>query len=315
MKRRLTIIIFILLTLQTISAKGIGGYAGSFLRFGTTAYSMAMGGGFTAAIDPGFPGYHNPAAIAFMDKRSGSVLHHFLQLNRYLVSASMSTKLPPTAGLGIGIVNAGVEKIEGRNAAGHKTDESLSAEEYAIYISFANELVSGLSLGVNVKMFYQILPVDGTETVNGKGIGVDVGILYRQSKNFEMGLVVQDWNAAYAWNTGEVFEDKGSTYQDQFPLQVRAGFVYRPGFIDMIGDYTYFRMGEHVSAHRIRAGGEYRPIERVAVRAGINNFSPTVGMGLNYTLLERDDAYVDYAFILGRRGEGLTHVFTYVLTF
>jgi len=53
----------------------------------------------------------------------------------------------------------------------------------------------------------------------------------------------------------------------------------------------------------------------VAVRAGINNFSPTVGLGLNYTLLERDDAYVDYAFILGRRGEGLTHVFTYVLTF
>ena len=92
MKRRLTIIIFILLTLQTISAKGIGGYAGSFLRFGTTAYSMAMGGGFTAAIDPGFPGYHNPAAIAFMDKRSGSVLHHFLPLNRYLVSASISTK-------------------------------------------------------------------------------------------------------------------------------------------------------------------------------------------------------------------------------
>jgi len=152
-------------------------------------------------------------------------------------------------------------------------------------------------------------------TVNGKGIGVDAGLLYRQSKNFEMGLVVQDWNAAYAWNTGDVFEEKGSTYQDQFPLQVRAGFAYRPGFIDMIGDYTYFRMGEHVSAHRLRAGGEYRPIERVAVRAGINNFSPTVGLGLNYTLLQRDDAYVDYAFILGRRGEGLTHVFTYVLTF
>jgi len=40
-----------------------------------------------------------------------------------------------------------------------------------------------------------------------------------------------------------------------------------------------------------------------------------VGLGLNYTLLQRDDAYVDYAFIPGRRGEGMTHVFTYVLTF
>jgi hypothetical protein len=162
-------------------------------------------------------------------------------------------------------------------------------------------------------MFYQTLPMEGT--VSGKGTGVDAGILYRRSKNFEMGLVIQDWDAAYAWNTGDVFEEKGSTYEDRFPLQVRAGFVYRPGSIDVIGDYTYFRVGEHVSAHRLRAGGEYRPIERVAVRAGMNNFSPTVGLGLNYTLLQRDDAYVDYAFILGRRGEGLTHVFTYVLTF
>jgi hypothetical protein len=171
--------------------------------------------------------------------------------------------LPPTAGLGIGIVNAGVEKIEGRDASGHPTG-TLSAEEYALYISFANELVPGLSLGVNVKMFYQILPVDGTETVNGKGIGVDAGILYRQSKNFEMGLVLQDWNAAYAWNTGEVFEDKGSTYQDPFPLQVRAGFVYRPGFFDMIGDYTYFRMGEHVSEVSIITNHvkESRPVDK-----------------------------------------------------
>ena len=273
---------------------------------------MAMGGGFTAAIDPGFPGYHNPAAVAFLDKRSGSVLHHFLPLDRYLVSASFSTKLPPTGGLGIGIVNAGVDEIDGRNAAGHQTG-TFSTEEYGVYVSFANELVSGLSLGVNVKMFYQTLPME--RKVSGKGTGVDAGILYRRSKNFEMGLVIQDWDAAYAWNTGDVFEEKGSTYEDRFPLQVRAGFVYRPGSIDVIGDYTYFRVGEHVSAHRLRAGGEYRPIERVAVRAGMNNFSPTVGLGLNYTLLQRDDAYVDYAFILGRRGEGLTHVFTYVLTF
>ena len=312
MKGRLTVTLFILL-FQTVSAEGIAGYAGSFLRFGTTAYSMAMGGGFTAAIDPGFPGYHNPAAVAFLDKRSGSVLHHFLPLDRYLVSASFSTKLPPTGGLGIGIVNAGVDKIDARNAAGHQTG-TFSTEEYGVYVSFANELVSGLSLGVNVKMFFQTLPMEGT-TVSGKGTGVDAGILYRRSKNFEMGLVIQDWDAAYAWNTGDVFEEKGSTYEDRFPLQVRAGFVYRPGSIDVIGDYTYFRVGEHVSAHRLRAGGEYRPIERVAVRAGMNNFSPTVGLGLNYTLLQRDDAYVDYAFILGRRGEGLTHVFTYVLTF
>ena len=131
----------------------------------------------------------------------------------------------------------------------------------------------------------------------------------------ELGFVIQDWNASYAWNTGEIFNEKGSTYEDEFPMQIRAGFVYRPGSFDIIGDYTYFQMGNHVSSNRIRLGGEYIPMERIFVRAGINNFLPSVGMGLQYSLLKPDDAQLDYALVLGRRGEGLSHVFTYVLKF
>ena len=312
MKGRRAALLALVMASGLLRAEGIAGYAGSFLRFGTTAYSMGMGGGFTAALDHGFPGYHNPAAVAFLEKRNGTVLHHFLPLDRYLVSASFSAKLPPTAGIGIGIVNAGVDKIDGRDASAHKTG-TFSTEEYAVYVSFANRLMPKLSLGVNVKMFYQLLPMGGG--ISTKGTGVDAGLIYRQTKNFEFGFVIQDWNASYAWNTGDIFEEKGSTYEDRFPMQVRAGFVYRPGMLDLIGDYTYFQVGDHVSAHRVRIGGEYIPMRRISVRAGMNNFSPTVGMGLNYTLLKPDDAQLDYALILGRRGEGLTHVFTYVLNF
>ncbi len=295
-----------------LSAEGIAGYAGSFLRFGTTAYSMGMGGGFTAAFDHGFPGYHNPASLGFLNDRNATVLHHFLPLDRYLISGSFSTKLPPSAGLGIAIINAGVDKIDGRDASGHQTG-LFSTEEYAIYMSFANKLTPKISLGVNVKIFYQVLPIEGT--INSKGTGVDAGVIFRPSKDLELGLVIQDWNASYAWNTGDVFDEKGSTYEDEFPTQIRVGFVYRPGFFDIIGDYTYFRMGDYVSSNRIRLGGEYIPMERIFVRAGINNFLPSVGMGLQYSLLKPDDAQLDYALVLGRRGEGLTHIFTYVLKF
>lgn len=312
MKLRKITIFALILGLNDLASEGIAGYAGSFLRFGTTAYSMGMGGGFTAALDHGFPGYHNPASLTFIDKRSATVLHHFLPLDRYLVSASFSTKLPPTAGLGIGIINAGVDKIDGRDKSGHQTG-TFSTEEYAVYVSFANRLMPNLSLGVNVKMFYQLLPVGGT--VSAKGTGVDAGLFYRQSKSFEVGFVIQDWDASYAWNTADLFDEKGSTYEDQFPMQIRAGFTYRPGKFDLIGDYTYFRMGDHISANRLRIGGEYFPMQRVAVRAGMNNFSPTVGMGLNFSLLKPDDAQLDYALLLGRQSEGLTHVFTYVLNF
>ncbi|MEE2876861.1 MAG: PorV/PorQ family protein [Candidatus Neomarinimicrobiota bacterium] len=312
MKTGRTALLALLMVSGFLRAEGIAGYAGSFLRLGTTAYSMGMGGGFTAALDHGFPGYHNPAAVAFLEKRNATVLHHFLPLDRYLVSASFSAKLPPTAGLSIGIVNAGVDKIDGRDASARSTD-TFSTEEYAVYVSFANRLMPNLSLGVNVKMFYQLLTMEGG--ISAKGTGVDAGLIYRQSKNFQFGFVIQDWNASYAWNTSDIFDEKGSTYEDRFPMQIRAGFVYRPGLFDLIGDYTYFRVGDHVSANRVRIGGEYVPMERISVRAGMNNFSPTVGMGLNYTLLKPDDAQLDYALILSRRGEGLMHVFTYVLNF
>ena len=58
------------IVINFLLAEGIAGYAGSFLRFGTTAYSMGMGGGFTAAFDHGFPGYHNPASLGFLNDRN-----------------------------------------------------------------------------------------------------------------------------------------------------------------------------------------------------------------------------------------------------
>ena len=302
-----------------MQAGDIGGYAGSFLRIGTTARSMAVGGGLTGTVDNGFAAYHNPATLAFLEKRRISVFHHILPLDRYLVSASFATSLPPTGGLGVGLINAGVNNIDGRDQAGFHT-ETLSTSEYAVYFCFSNRLFDWLGVGVNVKLLQQILPMDGKQT--SKGIGVDAGIFIRHFKNLDLGIVIQDLNASYNWNTSEIFENKGSTYRDPFPIQIRGGFAYRSGLFNVIGDYTYFyaekvkdQKSDGVTAQRLRMGGEYEPGEQMTIRAGINNFSPSVGIGLNYSLLKRDDAYVDYAFILGSRAEGISHIFTYVFTF
>jgi len=315
--KRLFQIFFLFISLG--SADDIGGYAGGFLRVGTTARSIAVGSGLTGAVDNGFAAYHNPATLAFLEKRRISVFHHFLPLDRYLVSASFASSLPPTGGLGVGLVNAGVDNIDGRDQAGFHT-EMLSTSEYAVYFSFSNKLFEGVSVGVNVKLLQHILPMDGNQT--SKGIGVDVGLLVRRFENLDLGLVIQDMNASYTWNTSEIFEEKGKSYREPFPLQLRAGFAYRSGLFHIMGDYTYFSVeieekgiSQTVTANRIRMGGEYEPTPQVAIRAGINNFSPAVGLGLNYSLLKRDDAYVDYAFVLGRRGEGVSHIFTYVFTF
>ncbi|MFQ6674737.1 MAG: PorV/PorQ family protein [Fidelibacterota bacterium] len=294
------------------AASEIGGQAGAFLRLGSTARSIAVGGGLTGAVEEGFAAYHNPAAVAFLEKRHLSVFHHFLPLDRYLVSASFSSSLPPTGGVGVAVVSAGVEDIEGRDGSGHRTG-TFSTEDYALYFSFSNRILESVSVGVNVKLIYQIIPLEGRQA--SRGVGVDIGVMVRRFEKLDLGLVIEDLNTAYVWNTSGLYEERGRTYQDPFPLQVRLGVGYHPGPIDVMGDYTYFSFGKSLLAHRVRAGGEYRPMPQVAIRAGMNNFFPTVGVGLNYSLLKRNDARVDYAFLLGRRGEGISHVLSYVFAF
>jgi long-subunit fatty acid transport protein len=98
-------------------------------------------------------------------------------------------------------------------------------------------------------------------------------------------------------------------------MWIRAGLVYHLKDIDVIGDYSVISDWEYSSAHRMRVGAEFMVNPQIALRAGVDNFMPSVGAGLNYSLIKRNDSYVDYAFVLGKRGEGISHVFTYVFTF
>ena len=307
-----TLWLILLLIFSLVSADNIGGYAGGFLRIGTTARSLAMGGGLTAAIDNGFAANNNPASLAFIVKRRVTVLHHFLPMDRFFVSSSFATHLPPSAGVGLALIGAGVDNIDGRDGSGQHT-KTLSTSEYAAYISFANELIPGISIGINVKVLYHTL-VAG-KTITGKGTGIDVGLLIHRFEKLDLGIVLQDFNAKYAWNTSKLYEEKGGAYEEKFPMQIRLGFSYHPGIFEVNGDYTFFYNGDVVISQRLRAGGEYQIMKEVAIRAGIDNFLPAVGGGINYSLLKRDDTYVDYALRLGRAGEGLSHIFTYVFTF
>ena len=114
--------LIIIITSSLSIAADYAGYSGSFLRMGTSARSLAMGSGFTAEIDQGFSAYHNPASVAFLNKRQLAFSHHALNLDRRLMMSSISTGIPPTAGLGVAWVSSGVDNIQGRSTSGKKTE-------------------------------------------------------------------------------------------------------------------------------------------------------------------------------------------------
>ena len=296
-------------------AADYAGYSGSFLRMGTSARSLAMGSGFTAEIDQGFSAYHNPASVAFLNKRQLAFSHHALNLDRRLMMSSISTGLKPTAGMGVAWVSSGVDNIQGRSTAGYKT-QILSTSEDAIFISFAQRITPWLALGINVKILNHQLPMNESELA-GKGTGFDIGFIVLPEEKLRFAFMVQDLNTNYQWNTGDVFEGEGRVYKESFPTMYRLGTTFTFQRIYFVGDIGVVANQDDILGMTMRFGGEYQLSENYFIRGGFGNSRFSLGAGFNFTFLNLNDAFFDYAVVIEPHSasQGMIHVFTYAFNF
>lgn len=314
MQKRITAGLIIILSftlIQTLSGRDYAGYSGSFLRMGINARSIAMGGGFSAEIDRGYTAFHNPAGLPYLEDRHVSFSHQQLPLDRRLITSAFSMKLPPTAGISLMWISAGVKDIDGRTSSGVHTTY-LTTSEDAIYISFAQKIGGWIGVGVNVKILNQQLPMNSSN-IAGKGVGFDVGILVKTSSDFAAGVMVQDLNSGYQWNTGNIFE-KGMIYQQMFPTQYRTGVRFRKWDADIVGEASVFTDHQSILGFDLRAGAEYQLHEKYFLRAGIGSSRISVGAGMQYMLFKNKKAFLDYAFRMGTVA-GIEHIFSYEFIF
>ena len=305
----------VIIIISSSIAADYASYSGAFLRMGTSARSLAMGSGFTAEIDQGFAAYHNPASVAFLDKRQIAFSYHALNLDRRLMMSSISTGLPPTAGLGVAWVSSGVDNIQGRSSAGYKT-QILSTSENAIFISFAQRVTPWLALGVNIKILKHQLPMNESQLA-GKGTGFDIGFMALPEEKLNFAFVIQDLNTNYTWNTGQVFEGEGRVYKESFPTVYRFGTTFTFQRIYIAGDIGVVANQDDILGSTIRFGGEYRFSENYFIRGGFGNSRFSLGAGLNFTFLKINDAFFDYAIVIEPHSvsQGMIHVFTYAFNF
>jgi len=308
---------YLIIIITSLSfAADYAGYSGTFLRMGTSARSLAMGSGFTAEIDQGFSAYHNPASVAFLNKRQLAFSHHALNLDRRLMMSSISTAIPPTAGLGVAWVSSGVDNIQGRTTSGKKTDQILSTSEDAIFISFAQRITPWLALGINVKILNHQLPMNESELA-GKGTGFDIGFMVLPEEKLRFAFMIQDLNTNYHWNTGQVFEGEGRVYKESFPTMYRLGTTFTFQRIYFVGDIGVVANQDDILGMTMRFGGEYQLSENYFIRGGFGNSRFSLGAGLNFTFLNLNDAFFDYAVVIEPHSasQGMIHVFTYAFNF
>ena len=299
------------------SGPATGGYAGAFARIGGDARSAALAGALAADVNSGYLALTNPASLVYVQRREVGLSYMTLPLDRSLQSLSLALHLPPSAAAGLSYLRAGDDKIQGRNSIGEPT-EILAYSDNMVVLSFANRLNSAISLGLNVKVLYINL---GNE--ESWGFGLDLGLLYHRPSGLNLALKVRNVTGAYSWKVAASTGER--IYVDYLPIIVSLGarlpwrsFTFF-GQTDVVvpktkdgGNLGNIAFGGLVPVFRLAV--EDLLGERYFIRGGFENTTPTLGVGLRYSIRQSYDSRVDYCLSLGKSNEGIGHLFTWIFS-
>jgi len=290
--------VILLAAIHGSSPAQIAGQPGAFSRMGFGARGMAMGNAMTAVTTGDVVAYYNPALIPGAAYRFASASFGILSLDRRLNFLNYSGALPPNAGLSVGLINGGVSEIDGRDGDGEPTG-SLRTSENQMFLGFGVRFPIGLSIGVNLKLYYYQLYTDVSSTT----VGVDFGALYRFDDNLTAALTVKDINSRYKWDTRPVFGQSGLTSEEAFPLLYTVGVAYRlPDSIATLSAEVEYSSTQTITG---RAGVEVPVVPEFTVRAGIdridlresgNGIRPSIGFTVR-TGLGGFTPALHYAFV------------------
>ncbi|MBI5214163.1 MAG: PorV/PorQ family protein [Ignavibacteriae bacterium] len=292
-------------------------YIGSFARMGFGARGMGMGNALVAVATGDINTYYNPALAPFTEKRTASASFGILSLDRSLNFLSYTQPIEPRGGFSIGLINAGVSNIDGRDNDGVHT-EDYSTFENQFYLAFANRVSDNLSLGVTVKMYYSKL----FEEVSSSTVGFDIGAVFQFSPELTLGASVSDINSKYNWNTTPVYGSlNGKNSKDKFPMVRKFGAAYHWKEAGAIISLEYENTS--ASTNAFRAGIEYAVHENISVRGGFDRYDfgddatgakPSFGFSARRAFGDWTPA-LTYAFVFEPFSSHDIHVITLSTTF
>jgi len=290
-------------------------FPGSFMRMGTTARAVSLGSALTADSNFGLTGVYNPAGTAFLEQRHGTAGHQILSLDRQLSCVGITMELPPTAGIGIAWIHAGVNHIEERNSLGEYSGR-LSTGENAFVLSFAQNFSGRFAFGLNVKIMTHTLPIYDKK-LRGTAVGVDLGFLYKLNDFVQFGGVVQNLNAKYKWKTNAIFDETGTIYYEDFPVIYRAGIKTRNENFQVLCDVEIITNNSLLLEKRLNGGIEYYLNENVKLRSGFGEERFGIGFGYTYFDLGDYGVTLDYSAVMdeAQKFNGVTHVISSSFSF
>ncbi|MEA1985923.1 MAG: hypothetical protein U9N76_00360 [Candidatus Marinimicrobia bacterium] len=305
MKIYTKIILIILIGISGLLAVDTGGYGGAYLRMPTDARMAGLGNSAGAILNDLAGVYENPANVSLLKSKQFSSSFQFLSLDRKHSMIGFGTNMPPTAGFSIMWVHAGVDEIEGRNYSNNFT-EMYSTSQNAILTSFGVQLSEKISVGATAKILWDRLP-----GAKGSGFGMDIGVTAIPIENLIIGFIAKDLGGGIKWDTGDNYVYQIQK-QDDFPALYNVNVAYT--IIDRILITGAFKGSETISP-TYHFGTEIEVIPHFVIRGGVDDKMPIIGFGTEYNAWKNIFTSIDYAFLLGKYGEGVSHIFTWKFRF
>jgi len=230
----------------------------AFLDIPVGAGPAAMGAAYTALANDAYAATYNPAGLGFLNSTqfSGQHLSYIDTIHYEYLSFAVPLYHPgsvqadrPTSSLGGSVQYLGTGDVAGMDQNGNPTG-SISGSYASYNLSFGHSFSDKLSFGVTGKMINATLA-----NVSANAYAADLGGMYKLQPNLNL--------AATLTNLGTklTFLNEG----DDLPLAFHLGAAYQPNthfLITTEGVYPKTGLGS------FHVGGEWRPIEMLALRMG-----------------------------------------------
>jgi hypothetical protein len=298
-----------LCTLRTAQASS-GEEGAAFLDIPVGAGPAAMGGGYTSLANDAYAATYNPGGLGFLESTqfSGQHLSYLESIHYEYLSFAVPLRRSANCGsladcqgsaIGGSVQYLGSGDIKGMDQFGTPTGDFSSY--YAAYnLSYGRALTEKLSLGLTGKMINAKL-----DDVSANAFAADLGAMYKVQGNLML--------AASLTNVGSKL--KFISEGDSLPMAFHLGATFRPSAQWMVtGEVVYPKTGL-ASMH---VGGEWRPLEALALRTGYRTDTVkelsvlagySLGLGLNIWGQELGYAWLPYGDL------GNTHYVSLLMKF
>lgn len=238
----------------TSFAGGVGTTGAQFLKIGTGARAVGMGGAFSAVAEGPDAIYWNPAGLAVQtDKQAtATYIKYFEGINIGYFGYTQPMFGHGVAGAGVNYLTVG--DMDKRAGDTDVRDGTFSASDMALNLAWAGGIGHGVSVGANVKYIKQTIDADSAQSY-----AIDVAALYATPvEKLTAGLGV--------FNVGS--KVKFIDEEDPLPLDVRLGFAYRMLTDDAL--IVAADADDYINDSRVysKLGVEYTYRNMVSVRAG-----------------------------------------------